>query len=136
MASSSRRSGPGVEQGEKTRMAVIDIGPRLRARLGTEPCTELEHALNAAHAGTLNAATERFEARLTATCADLKSDLRENIVTGDTALRVAVTEGLASIRDEMNRLRADVLRWSLLFWLGQFAALATMFSVLLRALGR
>jgi hypothetical protein len=48
----------------------------------------------------------------------------------------SLVEGLASIRDEMSRLRADVLRWSLLFWLGQFAALATMFSILLRALGR
>jgi len=117
-------------------MPVVDIGPRLRARLGAEPCTELEYALNAAHAGTLNAAAERFEARLTATCADLKADLRENIANGDSALRVAVVEALASIRDEMSRLRADVLRWSLLFWLGQFAALATLFSILLRALGR
>ena len=117
-------------------MGVVDIGPRLRARRGTEPSTELDHALNAAHAGTLNSATERFEARLTATCADLKADLRENIVNGDAALRVAVVEALASIRDEMSRLRADVLRWSLLFWLSQFAALATMFSILLRALGR
>jgi len=117
-------------------MAVVDIGPRLRARLGTEPCTELEHALNAAHVGTLNSATERFEARLTSTCAELKADVRENIVNGDTVLRGAVVEGLASIRDEMSRLRADVLRWSLLFWLGQSAALATMFSILLRALGR
>ena len=117
-------------------MPVVDIGPRLRARLGVESCTELEHALNVAHVGTLNTATDRFEARLTATCAELKADLRENIVNGDTALRVAVVEALASIRDEMNRLRADVLRWSLLFWLGQFAALAAMFSILLRALGR
>jgi hypothetical protein len=117
-------------------MAVVHIGPRLRARLGTEPCSELEHALNAAHVGTVNSATERFEARLTATCAELKADLRENIVNGDGALRVAVGEGLASIRDEMSRLRADVLRWSLLFWLGQFAALAAMFSILVRALGR
>lgn len=117
-------------------MSVVDIGPRLRARLGTEPCTELEHALNATHTVTLASATDRFEARLTATCAELKADLRENIVEGDTALRVAVVEGMASIRDEMSRLRSDVLRSSLLFWLGQFAALATMFSVLLRALGR
>jgi hypothetical protein len=117
-------------------MAVVDIGPRLRARLGSEPSTELVHALNTAHTGTLNTATERFEARLTAACSELKADLREDIVNGDTAIRVALVEGLASIRDEMSRLRVDVLRWSLLFWLGQFAALATMFSILLRALGR
>ena len=117
-------------------MSVVDIGPRLRARLGAEPSRELVDALNTAHTGTLNSATERFEARLVATCSQVRADLREDIVNGDTALRVAVVEGLASIRDEMSRLRADVLRWSLLFWLGQFAALATMFSMLLRALGR
>ena len=49
---------------------------------------------------------------------------------------MAVVEALAGIGDEMRRLRADVLRWSLLFRLGQFAALATMFSILQRALGR
>ena len=117
-------------------MAVVDIGPRLRARLGADPCTELEHALNAARSGTLNSASQRFEARLTATCAESKADLLENIVNGDTALRVAVVEAMAGIRDEMSRLRSDVLRWSLLFWRGQFAALAAMFSTLLRALGR
>src|SRR4051812_380739 len=116
-------------------MAVVDIGPRLRARLGSEPSTELVHALNTAHTGTLNTATERFEARLTAACSELKADLREDIVNGNTAI-FALVEGLASIRDEMSRLRGDVLRWSLLIWLGQFAALATMFSILLRALGR
>ena len=91
---------------------------------------------NTAHTGTLNPATERFEARLTAACSELKADLREDIVNGDTAIRVALVEGLASIRDETSRLRGDVLRWSLLFWLGQFAALASMFSILVRALGR
>jgi hypothetical protein len=36
----------------------------------------------------------------------------------------------------MIRLRVDVLRWSLLFWLGRFAAMAAMFTLLPRALGR
>src|SRR4051812_12436580 len=90
-------------------MAVVDIGPRLRARLASEPSTELVHALSTAHTGTLNTATERFEARLTAVCSELKADLREDIVNRDTAIRVALVEGLASIRDEMSRLRVDVL---------------------------
>jgi hypothetical protein len=35
----------------------------------------------------------------------------------------------------MNEMRVDVLRWSFLFWLGQIAAMGTMCTLLLRALG-
>ncbi len=88
-------------------------------------------------------ATERFESRLARAAAELrgemaslKSDLRQEIAAGDTALRVALVEGLSGIRREMSDLRIDVLRWSFLFWLGQVAATATMLTILLRALGK
>jgi hypothetical protein len=88
-------------------------------------------------------ATERFDATLSTVAAELrgemaslKSDLRQEIAVGDTALRVVLVEGLSQIRREMSDLRVGVLGWSFLFWLGQVAATAGMLTMLLRALGK
>ena len=117
-------------------MPVLNIGEHLHDRLGAAPAADLMHTLNAAQSETLTLAGERFDARLTATCAQLRAELREAIVNGDASIRVALVEGLSQIRKEMSDLRVDVLRWSFLFWLGQVAAIGTMFTILLRALGR
>ena len=117
-------------------MPVVDLGEHLRDRLGADSAADLVHALNIVEGETLDLAVERFDARLTATCARLKADLRDDIVNGDASIRVALAEGLSHIRKDMGEIRADVLRWSFLFWLGQVAAIATMFTILLRALGR
>ena len=54
----------------------------------------------------------------------------------DAEFRVALTDGLTKIRLEMSELRADVLRWSFVFWLGQFAATAALLGLMLRLAGR
>jgi hypothetical protein len=116
-------------------MAVLDIGEHLRDRLGAEPSADRVHTLTIAQNETLDLAVDRFDARLAATSARLRADLREEIVNGDASIRVALVEGLSQIRKEMSEMRVDVLRWSFLFWLGQVAAIGTMFTILLRALG-
>ena len=47
-------------------------------------------------------------------------------------LRVELHDGLAAIRLEMERTRTDVLRWSVVLWLGQFAASSAVLSYMLR----
>jgi hypothetical protein len=136
MASSSWEVGPALSNNEETRVPVLNIGEHLHDRLGPAPALDLMQTLNAAQLETLTLAGERFDARLTATCAQLRAELREEIVNGDASIRVALVEGLSQIRKEMGDLRVDVLRWSFLFWLGQVAAIGTMFTILLRALGR
>src|SRR5262245_40238033 len=117
-------------------MSVLEIGKHLRDRLGPDSAADLVHTLNIAQNDTLDMAVERFDAHLAAASARLRAELREEIVNGDSSIRVALVEGLSLIRKEMGELRVDVLRWSFLFWLGQVAAIATMFTLLLRALGR
>ena len=46
------------------------------------------------------------------------------------------TEGLAKIRTDLNEGRADAMRWSFLFWLGQFAATSALIGMLLRLASR
>jgi hypothetical protein len=77
--------------------ALLEIGERLRDRLGADPAADLVHALNITQSETLDLAVERFDARLTATCAGLRAGLREEIVNGDASIRVAVVEGLSQI---------------------------------------
>ena len=46
-------------------------------------------------------------------------------------LRTELAQGLAHLRVEMERTRAEVIKWNLLFWIGQFAALIGVLSVML-----
>jgi hypothetical protein len=47
-------------------------------------------------------------------------------------IRTELERGLAQLRVEMERTRADVIKWNLVFWVGQFAAMLGALSVMLR----
>jgi hypothetical protein len=120
---------------------VISI--RLRETLGPEASEDLGNTLEEVKKDMLLASHDRFESRLGIVAADMRaeltrtqSELRQELVAGDAALRVAFTEGLSRIRAEMADLRADVLRWSFVFWVGQVVATATLLAVMLRLLTR
>ena len=66
----------------------------------------------------LSIAAERFERRLT------------QEVSG---LRVEMHDGFAAIRQEMSNQRADLLKWSFAFWIGQLAAMCGLLAFMLRA---
>jgi hypothetical protein len=119
------RSGP---PSKERRMAGPVVSIRLREKLGSEASDDLAAALEDAKKDMLIAAHDRFEARLGTAAAEL----RQEIATGDAALRVAFTEGLARIRTEIADMRVDVLRWSFVFWLGQVIAIATLLAFMLR----
>ena len=121
-------------------MTTPDLGPRLRHRLGIEACEDMSDALEEAQTDIFTITTERFEARLTAVAAELRtevartqSELRQEIAAGDAGLRVAFMEGLSQIRTEMAGLRVDMLRWSFVLWVGEVAAIATWLAFVLRS---
>ncbi len=80
----------------------------------------------------LTIVTGRFERRLSQEL----SAVRREIQDGDGALRKEMHEGFGLLRKDMADQRVELLRWSFLFWLGQVAAMAAMFNVMLRALER
>jgi len=47
-------------------------------------------------------------------------------------LRLEMHQGLAALRQEMIGVKADLMKWTLLLWLGQFAALTAVLSYMLR----
>jgi len=69
----------------------------------------------------LSIAAERFERRLAEEVSGVRVDLMREMHNGFTA-----------IRREMSDLRADLLKWALLFWVGQFAAFTAVLSYMLR----
>src|SRR5258707_8818890 len=121
-------------------MTTPDLGPRLRLRLGPDATEDLSDAFEEVQNDMLTITTERFEGRLVAVSAELQAELfrtqcqlRQEMAVGDAALRITLLEGLANIRTEMAGLRADVLRWPFLFWVGQLGAIAAMLAYLVRS---
>ena len=99
----------------------------------------------------LTAEAERFERRLTEEITGLRTELHDQISAVRTelrdqisglraelhkeiaALRLEMHDGLAAVRQEMHAMRADILKWSFLFWIGQVATMAALLSFMLRA---
>ena len=68
------------------------------------------------------------------------SGVRVDVGSQLSALRVEMHDSQAALRVEMHNnqasLRADLIKWSFLFWVGQFTAMAGLLSYMLRASGR
>ena len=100
-------------------MQPLRVPPRLRERLGPDESDDLAMLLQTASVGwredVLTLAEHRFERAVA-------------IETGK--LRLEMRDGIAGMREEMARLRVEVLRWSFLFWLGQIAAITGLLAYL------
>jgi hypothetical protein len=66
-------------------------------------------------------AIERFDRRL----AEEISKLRIEMLQGDAALRTDIQAVRSDLRDQ----KAELLKWSFLFWVGQVAAVAALFQL-------
>ena len=66
-------------------------------------------------------ATDRFERRLTHEVSLLRQDFHS-----------ALHDGLSSVRTELATTRVEILRWSLVCWIGQVATMAALLAFMLR----
>ncbi|MGE0865372.1 MAG: hypothetical protein AB7P34_15870 [Vicinamibacterales bacterium] len=82
----------------------------------------------------LNAATERFELRLAEECGRVRTDFRAEMRGLRSELRADMrdlrTELHADFKVEVANTRADLLKWSFLFWIGQVAAISGLVTLL------
>jgi len=60
----------------------------------------------------------------------LAGELRTEMVSGSAALRTEMGVGFAQARTEMANLRAELIKWMFLFWLGSVGA--TLLSIFTR----
>ena len=77
----------------------------------------------------LNAEAERFERRLVEEVSGVRLELHRGV----SDLRLEMQAGFAAVRQEMATMRADILKWSFLFWIGQVATISALLSFMLRA---
>jgi len=91
----------------------------LRERLGDSGSAALVDVLDERDHALMTVVTERFEHRLTEECSKLRSEIN--------ALR---TELRADFRVELANARADFIKWSFLFWIGQAATVAGLLVAL------
>jgi len=113
-------------------MVQPNIGLRLRDKLGPDASQDLSHAFEEVRNDMLTMTADRFEGRLIA----VGAGLREDMARMDSGVRIALADGLAKIRMDVSEARANVVYWSFLFWIGQFAATAVLLGFMLRSVGR
>lgn len=99
------------------------------ASIGHEATFGLIDMVESANAGwserVLNQATDRFERRLTTEISGLREEFHRTL-----------HEGLTAVRQEIATTRFELLKWSILFWIGQAAVVGAMLSYMVRASGR
>ena len=90
------------------------------------------------HDDLLTTATERFERRLAEECGQLRTELgglRIDTVTQGTEtrlemakLRLDVSEQFGAVRLDAETKHRELLKWALVFWVGQAASVAAIVS--------
>jgi len=104
-------------------MEVSRVPASLQDRLGHEASADLIDLLTDARkewtAEVIETVGDRFERRLT-----------EEL----SKLRVEMVQGFAGLRQEVADLRFELLKWAVVFWVGQFFAVAGLAAVLIRFL--
>jgi hypothetical protein len=143
-------------------MAGGRVPAALRDRLGDEATYGLIELLDTERQDwseqVLNVAADRFERRLSEEISALRVEfqsalhdgltkLREEMYNGNHSFRQQMHDGLSSLRQEMHdgmsvlreemaTTRVEMLKWSFLFWIGQVAAVAGLFALMFRVMGR
>jgi hypothetical protein len=95
-------------------MELLVVPMAVRAKLGESGSEGLVDMFSAYQ----QFSTDRYESRVLQTEAALRQEFRD---------------GLAAIRVELAETKAEVIKWTLVMWIGQFAALASVMAFLLRS---
>jgi hypothetical protein len=95
----------------------------LRERLGHAGVAALSDLFASQKADIMTLVVDTFERRLGDECARLRSDVRSE-------MKELRSELGSAFKVEVANVRADLLKWSFLFWLGQVAAVYGLVAVL------
>jgi hypothetical protein len=76
----------------------------------------------------LQTATDRFERRL----AEENGQLRVEMANGFGELRAEMASGMGGLRAEMIERNHELLKWALVFWATQLAAIAALLALFIR----
>ncbi len=104
-------------------MAVIAVPRPLREKLGEEGTDALIALINEAgetnKKSVIEVVEERFERRLAEEIGKLRAEIAEAM----GKLRAEVAGEISKLRAEMHDLRANLIQWMFVFWIGQIGVL-------------
>ncbi len=111
-------------------MAVIAVPRALREKLGEEATDALVALINEAgeynKQSVIEVVEERFGRRLSEEISKVREDigkLRGELATEISKLRGELTAEAGKLRIDMHDLRANLVQWMFLFWIGQIGVL-------------
>jgi len=128
--------------------SVLELYEKLKPKLGEEEARSLleyvtstveQRAATKAdlerNAGELREQIRRVEGELREQIRRVEGELREEIRRVEGELREEIRRVEGKLREEMHSMRADLIKWSFVFWAGAVAALSGIFFALVRTLG-
>jgi hypothetical protein len=80
----------------------------------------------------LSIAVERFERRLSESIAQSEAALRKEMGQLEIRLRQELSQMEVRLVREIALSRADLLKWSFVFWIGQVVAVSAVMAAMLR----
>ena len=115
-------------------MPIITVPKILREKLGEDGAEALVALINAAgdqtKTDTLTFVEEKFERRLSEETSKLDRRITEEVtkldrrITEEAAkLDRRITEEVAKLDVKISEVKADLIRWMFIFWIGQVGAL-------------
>ena len=124
-------------------MTVIAIPKSLRERLGDEGSEGLVELISAvderAREDSLRLLSERFERRLSEEIGQLRAEMHEEMgklkteMHGEIGkLRTEMYDEMGKLKVGMGNLRAELIKWMFIFWIGQIAVLGGLIISLVK----
>jgi septal ring factor EnvC (AmiA/AmiB activator) len=120
---------------------VLELYEKLKPRLGEEEARSLLEFIESTveQRAVTKADLQQAIASLREEMRQLEGALREEIRQGDASLReeirqidASLREEIHTLRGEMYKMRADLIKWSFAFWVGNVAVLSGIMFALLR----
>jgi cell fate (sporulation/competence/biofilm development) regulator YmcA (YheA/YmcA/DUF963 family) len=128
--------------------SVLELYEKLKPTLGEEGArslleyveTSIEH--RAVTKADLQEAVATWKAHLQEAVATSKADLQEAMATSKADLKEAMAtlreefhREIHQVREDMQTMKADLIKWSFAFWAGTVAVLSGIMFTLLRTVG-
>jgi septal ring factor EnvC (AmiA/AmiB activator) len=120
---------------------VLELYEKLKPKLGEEEARSLLEFIESTveQRAVTKADLQQAIASLREEMRQLEGALREEIRQGDASLReeirqidASLREEIHTLRGEMYKMRADLIKWSFAFWVGNVAVLSGIMFALLR----
>jgi hypothetical protein len=120
-----------VEVGRACLVDVEDFPWALRQRIGEHAASALSEVLASERKETVTLVLEAFDDRFGRLREEWRAELGEQLAAFRDDLRADFKELRSEVRVEVANVRADLLKWSFLFWVSQLAAIGGLMSVFL-----